>query len=62
MIIFNEDKNDSIKTNSRSHQLSPQSTRVKDKKKKNITRRNKKIKLSKTNSEFLKSLGFELKK
>lgn len=70
MIIFNEDKYSPIQLSECSHRKSSKSAivsgEVRKKKKNNnngkiITKQNNK-KLSRTNSKFLKSLGFTLKK
>lgn len=67
MIIFNEDKYGPIQLSECSHRKSPESTIVREVRKKKKNNRNiitKQInkKLSSTNSKFLKTLGFTLKK
>lgn len=68
MISFNEDKSDSVIISDHSHQSTSNITRAKEniikqgKLKQGETQIKKKKQLSTSNSEFLTSLGFKLKK
>lgn len=64
MLIFNEDKYNTVSQSNVSHQTTLQPFKEKDNKLKQTKTKNKPIKkkLTKINSEFLKTLGFTVKR